>query len=80
MSLDVIILVLFFIICCILCYFIYAIYRFLKSLTKEFARFNDCFSNINGRIEDMQYKQYEQDKKLSTLSEKLTSMELKLWK
>jgi TRAP-type C4-dicarboxylate transport system permease small subunit len=71
MTLDIIILILFLAICCILCYFGYAIAQFLKRINANLEKFSAQFSETISRITRIEDKQLETDEKINSLFKEL---------
>lgn len=80
MTPDWVILIPFFTLCCLLCYFVYKIYNFINKITNNFEAISECFAEIIKHITRIELTQVEQASKMGALAEKLDKLKGLLWK
>ena len=80
MEIDLVILIPYFVICCMLCYFVYAVFHYVSKITANFEIISDCFTEINKHIKRIELTQREQDICISSFFEKLETVAARIWK
>lgn len=80
MNMDLLLIIPHLIICCLICLFIYTIYKYINKLTTHFEIISKCFTEMNQHICLIELAESEQDAKLGSIFERLNKLVAQTWK